>query len=53
MPIIFAGVLLGFILLFFFLAWASSIIVLVVPIIMLVVIGIQTFLKIRDRNVDN
>lgn len=50
MTVIFAGVILGFILLFFILAFATGAIIFIVPVAMLTVVGIQTFLKIRDRN---
>lgn len=53
MTIIFAGVILGLILAFFLLAWSASMVVLLIPVILLIIVAIQTFFKIRDRNVDN
>lgn len=51
MTFIFAGVLLGFLILFFVLAFATgALVIFVVPLVLVVIIGIQTFLKIRDRN---
>lgn len=52
MPVIFAGVILGFIVMFFVLAWAVGAIFFIVPVVVLVVLGIQVFLRIRDQVLD-
>jgi hypothetical protein len=53
MVVIFSGMILGFILMFFILAWGALAVVLLVPLVILTIVSIQTFLKIRDRNLDN
>jgi hypothetical protein len=53
MTIVFAGIILGIILMFFVLAFATGAIIIVVPGIVLVVALIQLFLKIRDQVLDN
>jgi membrane protein implicated in regulation of membrane protease activity len=52
MPIVFAGILLGFIVAFFVLAFATGAIILLAPLVVIVIVAIQTYLKIRDRNSD-
>lgn len=53
MVAIFAGILLGCIVLFFILAFATGAIIFIVPVVMLAVVLIQIFLKIRDEVLDN
>jgi hypothetical protein len=53
MVVIFSGMILAFILMFFILAWGALAVVLLVPLVILTIVSIQTFLKIRDRNLDN